>query len=159
MLDGIWVLSHKHPWRRNKCLGFIVCSKLDSKKKLDFCIKSLMNGIAGSPAGDAIPAQVPIYRDIYDYFMFIRSQMDVRNGTYLFNVRKKVYCEQINNILACTSQLSIRDSSCFVNFHELKLEGALLDLECEFIRTIHYNLQISVVSVWPFICPLFLVLV
>ena len=57
-----------------------------------------MNGIDGNPAGNAIPAQIPIYRDIYDYFMFIRSQLDYRKGTYVFNLRKKLYCEQINNI-------------------------------------------------------------
>ena len=112
--------------------------------------KFFMNGLDGNPAGNAVPAQIPIYRDIYDYFMFIRSQLDYRKGTYIFNLRKTLYCEQINTILACASQLSFLDNSTFVNPHEQKLEGNYMDLESEFIRTIHYNLQVCIVTVSVF---------
>ena len=113
-----------------------------------------MNAADGNSAGNVVPAQIPIYRDIYDYFMFIRSQLDVRKGTYIFTTRKKLYCEQINNILACASQLSFLDNSTFVNSHEQKLEGNYMDLECDFIRTIHYNLQVCVVTVGVLFCTL-----
>lgn len=127
------------------------CSKRTGKQaNLAVQKKFFMNGLDGNPAGNAVPAQIPIYRDIYDYFMFIRSQLDYRKGTYIFNLRKKLYCEQINTILACASQLSFLDNSTFVNPHEQKLEGNYMDLESEFIRTIHYSLQVCIVTVSVF---------